>query len=388
MKRFFQAVFIVMIGGANFLPQASGVYDSEHKEGSAAKTDQAAEASVASDKDKKATVYDVEGKALISKKGSPAEKQLKVDDEIETGDSVYTKKGASISIAFDDEKLNTVKIPADGEAVFTSIEPTTIELKDGSIFNAFDGLAEGSTWKIVTPAAVAAVRGTQFEVEYSASSGEFSTATYDDTNESKSSAVEIQSPAGGESLRIVEGKEMSFKRGQPISQKLVKSLSPARIERSQKMRKEIIQQRKKPIERKNRKDQNMANGPGGPGGNKPNDSGENRQNNSSDGQAKHPLNAQSDKNKFKNGIKSELVEMPLKFNKQNEYGEKVILPNENRIKEQKLFPRSTAPIIKGIDRINPLHKVNGSTETIGDQKKAHSAPPQVARKPIKNVKRQ
>lgn len=375
MKRFFQAIFIVMLFGGIFFPRASA-YDSAHKEDKE-ETGQSVAASVESDKDEKAMVYEVEGEVLITKKGSPTEKKLKVDDEIEAGDSVYTKKGASISISFDDEKLNTVKIPADSEAIFTSIEPTTIELKDGSIFNAFDGLAEGSTWKIVTPVAVAAVRGTQFEVEYSASSGEFSTATYDDTNESKSSAVEIQSPMGGEALRIIEGKEMSFKRGQTMTQKLVKNLSPERVQRSQKMRKEIIQQRKKPIERKNRKDQNMANGPGGPGGKNQTEAGENGLKSASLGQEKYPLNARNDMNKLKNGNKGEALGVATPFNKQREYGEKVTLTNGNQQKEKKLFPRSTPP-----------HKVNGATGTSGDQKKAQTAPAQVARKPIKNAKQQ
>ena len=132
-----------------------------------------------SEKDGMAKVYELQGKALITPKGSPEEKILKVGDEIHIGDSVYTEKGASLSISFDSRKQNAVRIPAETKATFTSIEPTDIKLDDGSIFNVVNGLAAGSTWKITTPSAVAAVRGTVFLVRYEAANGQMYAATVD-----------------------------------------------------------------------------------------------------------------------------------------------------------------------------------------------------------------
>lgn len=219
------------------------------------------------EKEGKAIVDEIDGKAMLTKSGSPEETKIKVGDLISAGDSVYTDKGASLTISFDNEKLNTVKIPAESKAVFASLNPVEIKLENGSIFNSVDGLAEGSTWKVSTPAAIAAVRGTQFEVEYSETSGEFSTATFEDTNVAKASAVEIQAPSGGPPVQIKEGREMAFKRGQPFSLQAVKTISPERAQRGQKMMHAEVARRKEFVERKKERDlKKGADGPHGPGG--------------------------------------------------------------------------------------------------------------------------
>ncbi len=182
-----------------------------------------------SEKDGKAKVYELQGKAMLTSKGSPEERALKVGDEIRVGDAIYTEKGASISISFDNRKQNAVRIPAETKATFTSIEPTDIKLDDGSIFSVINGLAKGSTWKVTTPSAVAAVRGTVFLVRYEAANGQMYAATVDVPDDGKTSAIEIQSLDGSNSTQVVEGKEISMKEGETPTTEMVQDLSPEAV---------------------------------------------------------------------------------------------------------------------------------------------------------------
>lgn len=233
---------------------------------------QEAEAAAKSLSDGKAIVDEVEGKAYLTQSGNPIQVRLKEGDAVEAGDSIYTEKGASLTLSFDDEKLNVIKIPAENKAVFVSIEPTDIRLEDGSIFSAVDGLEEGMSWKVSTPAAVVAVRGTTFEVSYSASTGDFDTATFEDEKTDKTSAVEIQSLQGGETVRVGEGKQLSFARGQAPRIDLVRAVAPERATRGLKMREKVNVRREENRqireERRKKLDDAAAQGnpPNGPGG--------------------------------------------------------------------------------------------------------------------------
>ena len=213
----------------------------------------------ASTSDGKAAVYQIEGKAVITPKGSPVERDLKVGDEIQMGDSVYTEKGANLSISFDNRKQNAVRIPAETKATFTSIEPTDIKLEDGTIFSVVNGLAKGSTWKVTTPSAVAAVRGTVFETTYHADTKEFFAATLDVSDDGKTSAIEIESLVGEGMAEVVEGKEISFKEGEVPSQEMVQDFSAEKMVEVQHFHHEVATEREKSSD-----DQNK--GPGGPNG--------------------------------------------------------------------------------------------------------------------------
>ncbi len=179
--------------------------------------------------DGKAKIYALEGKAIMMPQGSPVEKNLKVGDEIKAGDSVYTEKGTTLSISFDKGRQNAVRIPADSKVIFTSIEPTNIKLENGSIFSVINGLAKGSTWKVTTPSAVAAVRGTVFLVRYESASGKMYAATVNVPNDGKISAIEIQSLTGEGNAQVTEGKEISLKEGEVPSTEMVRDLSSDQI---------------------------------------------------------------------------------------------------------------------------------------------------------------
>lgn len=179
--------------------------------------------------DGRAYVYKVEGRAVLVKADSPVESQVKVGDLIEVGDRIMTEKKSVVTIAFDMLKKNAVQIPSQTRAVFNSIEPTDIRLEDGTVFSAVDGLPKGSTWKVSTPSAVAAVRGTVYLVKYEASNGDFFAATVDVPDDGKDSAIDIQPLHGAGGAFVPEGKEINLREGQSPSNDMVQDLKPEAV---------------------------------------------------------------------------------------------------------------------------------------------------------------
>lgn len=184
--------------------------------------------------DGKGHVYQIDGKAMITRQGSPVESKLKVGDLIQVGDAIYTKEKSSVSITFDYLKKNAVHIPESSRAIFNSIEPTDIKLDNGSIFNAVEGLPQGSSWKVTTPVAVAAVRGTVYLVRFETETGEFYAATVDIPDDGRSSAIDIQLIERDGLANVPEGKEITLREGDTPSDDIVKDLSPEGVAEIQK----------------------------------------------------------------------------------------------------------------------------------------------------------
>jgi len=176
--------------------------------------------------DGKARVYEIQGSAFISKKGSPVEKKLKNGDVINAGDKIHTDAASQVSIAFDESYKNAVHIPQNSTAVIESIEPTHIRIENGAVFSAVDGLPQGSTWKVSTPAAIAAVRGTLYLVNFQAADGRFFAATVNVPDDGKNSAIDIQQVLGNGSANVPEGKEITLKQGETPNDSLVNDLDP------------------------------------------------------------------------------------------------------------------------------------------------------------------
>ena len=120
MNKIFQVSVVALLA---FAYTAQAFYDSG--KGGEIK---AAAVTTTEDTNPKAIVYKLEGTAVITKAGTPEEKKLKKGDEIGAGDSVSTHDGASLSIRFDAESLNTVTIPSGSKAVFKSISPVSVYL--------------------------------------------------------------------------------------------------------------------------------------------------------------------------------------------------------------------------------------------------------------------
>lgn len=179
--------------------------------------------------DGKAKVHAVSGDVILKKRGNPIEKKLIAGDEISAGDLIQSGKDSTVSIEFDEGLQNAVRIPSGSRVVFESIEPTVMRLEDGTVFNVVNSLEKGATWKVATPAAVAAVRGTVFVVSYDASRGDFFAATIAVPDDGKKSAVEITMLERSERIMVSEGKSFHLKKAKRYKRFAPKDLDPNEV---------------------------------------------------------------------------------------------------------------------------------------------------------------
>lgn len=188
--------------------------------------------------DKKAKVYEVTGNVRFAQKGSSKWEKATKDLLLEEGSVLLTGKDGTASVTFDDNYQNVTHIPENTRAVFRSIEPTDVHLEDGTLYNFFDGLPEGSKWKVSTPTAVAAVRGTHFLTNYTASNGQVVTAVFDVPEDGHKSIVRLIDilPNGDEGFGtdIGEGFQIDLKAGEQPSDALLEEIDPKWIAKMQK----------------------------------------------------------------------------------------------------------------------------------------------------------
>ena len=188
--------------------------------------------------DKRGRIYDLKGDVRIARKGSQKWKKAKKNIRLEEGDMLLTGKNGAASMTFDETYLNVTHIPQNTRAVLRSIEPTDIYLEDGTLYNFFDGLQEGSRWKVSTPTTVAAVRGTHFLANYTAASGQVISAVFDVPEDGHISTVTLidvlSNGLKGTTLDIPEGRQIDLKAGQQPDPSLFKDIDPYWIEQIQK----------------------------------------------------------------------------------------------------------------------------------------------------------
>ncbi len=116
--------------------------------------------------DHQATVLSIEGTAQILKKSFPSWQELKAGARVDQGDQIKTSENSAVNIQYDLFMQNHCRISANTIAEFKSIEPTQVNLVDGTIFNMLNGLPAGSPYEVTSPTVVASVRGTVFVSSY------------------------------------------------------------------------------------------------------------------------------------------------------------------------------------------------------------------------------
>ncbi len=178
----------------------------------------------ATTQDHLAQIVNVSGTVKVLKTGSADWADATKGMILEVGDKILTGPESFIEVAYDDHFMNLARIDQNTKAEFKSIEPTDLRLEDGSIFSALDGL-EGQGYQVSTPVAVAAVRGTHFDVDYQASTKSLNLAVIPDTKPHES-IVELKNDQGVAML-IQEGLETDLSQGQASEPKPV---DPARLE--------------------------------------------------------------------------------------------------------------------------------------------------------------
>lgn len=187
-------------------------------------------------KDHKAKIYSFKGDVRVLKSGTQLWLPVQAWMSLEVGDKVRTGKDSSLEIAYDDFFLNIVRIDENTIAEFRNIEPTDLFLSDGTVFSAVDGLKVSGSYQVSTPVAVAAVRGTHFDVMFNAETQVFSTATIPVTDDGHTSLIEVlsidESGEKTEPVQLAEGMQMDMNAGQILSAELVGEIDPARVEQA------------------------------------------------------------------------------------------------------------------------------------------------------------
>lgn len=180
--------------------------------------------------DKKAMVYEVVGTVRIAKKSMPDWKTVENGQIIDEGDILLTEKASSVAVTFDENRFNVVRLPENTRVIFRAIEPTNIYLQDGTVYNAVLRLPEDSSFKISTPVAVAAVRGTFYVVNFTAANGNIVSAVLDVPEDSSESSIELidilENGEEGASVNVSEGNQISLSANETPDPSLLQGIDP------------------------------------------------------------------------------------------------------------------------------------------------------------------
>lgn len=86
-------------------------------------------------------------------------------DTLITGDVVEVAEDARVDIAFDKDWKNVTRFEGGSKFTIKSVEPTVVNLPRGSVYARLKQLPKNSSFEVQTPTAVAAVRGSEYQVD-------------------------------------------------------------------------------------------------------------------------------------------------------------------------------------------------------------------------------
>ena len=102
--------------------------------------------------------------AWVIRKDNAIKQTLKVGDALYDGDRLVVMRGNAVQLAFDKQAQNVIHIEGESELLISGAKPTHIDMPNGKLFAVLNKKGPESLFKVSTPTAVAAVRGTQFQV--------------------------------------------------------------------------------------------------------------------------------------------------------------------------------------------------------------------------------
>ena len=107
-----------------------------------------------------------EGNAWVVRKDSSVKSSLNIGDPIYQGDSLYVTPGNTVQLAFDKDGKNVVQMEGNTTVQFAGAKPPQLNLNSGKLYALLDKRGAESQFKVFTPTAVAAVRGTHYSVSF------------------------------------------------------------------------------------------------------------------------------------------------------------------------------------------------------------------------------
>jgi hypothetical protein len=111
------------------------------------------------------------GTAWVVRKDLSVKVSLKVGDLLFPGDQVIVMHGNTVHLAFDKDLQNVIQVEGESLLQLTGSNPINVELYKGKVFAVINKKTASSQFRISTPAAIASVRGTQYEVTHSEEAG-------------------------------------------------------------------------------------------------------------------------------------------------------------------------------------------------------------------------
>lgn len=174
-------------------------------------------------------VTQVQGTVTLFAADDPEGVPAEVDMPLEPGDRIVTGAGSTAELAFDSgESVVTIDESSDFTLRSAQRSQTVLDLASGGLLAKIKKLLEGETLRVQAPAAVAAVRGTEFGVEAS-EGGQTHVGVFDEGR------VEVSGQSGPPQV-LEPNQETSVVKGAPAQ-------PPRRLERfvrrRELMRKEV-----------------------------------------------------------------------------------------------------------------------------------------------------
>lgn len=109
-------------------------------------------------------VLSVKNNAWRTQPGSAVRASLRAGDILRKGDHIEVMQGNTLDLVFDKERLNIVRVEGGTSIEISDLFPTALELNKGKVYALLDNKNSDRRFKVMTPTAIAAVRGTQFRV--------------------------------------------------------------------------------------------------------------------------------------------------------------------------------------------------------------------------------
>lgn len=116
--------------------------------------------------------------AWVVRKDSAVKSSLNVGDPIYKGDTLFVTQGNTVQLAFDKEAQNVIQVEGNTSVQFKESSPPRLDLNSGKLYALLDKKGLESKFKIYTPTAVAAVRGTHYSVSFASQTQRTDVATF------------------------------------------------------------------------------------------------------------------------------------------------------------------------------------------------------------------
>ena len=176
MRRFFYITILVLFAQSNIFAQLDRSYEDRIN-----KSLKSQKYQYKTEENWDVRVNSVYGKAYVKSEEASSWSKIEKGLPLEFDDAIRTEPGASVVLSLDNKGI--IRIEGNSEVELSSIEKkdSVLNLLKGSIVAKINHFLDKTfKFKVKTPTAVCAIRGTEFAVEYSSFNDETGVAVFDE----------------------------------------------------------------------------------------------------------------------------------------------------------------------------------------------------------------